>query len=283
MTAKTAPSGMVLDVRELTARAGRYLTNEKLVRDNEIEDHILNDCCGPTCLEPGPYSFADGKIVWDETLIGDRTWLMIAIRAETYPDELYTCPLRCPNVPACGRKFEWDVDLEELLKDKTFPLSAEARERMKSGQMFELVVPKKGNKLRYKLKTGGDRKRFMATRASAKANGNKKRQERENDLVNGFLFYGVEIEGVDKKNRDGRQDFLESLGFRGLNQVRGMMELNDCGIETTIEAKCPHCGQEFDFELPFARREFLAPPTQRRKTTAELRAEAEAAEDDAES
>jgi len=268
---------MVVEVRGLTGKDGRYLSNEKLVRDNEVEDYVLRNCV-PTCIEEGVYHFEGKPIDWNKIFLGDSSWLLLAVRVETYPDEPYPCPLRCP-AKLCRKKFTWDVDLEKFIAERTQPLSDEAKQIIRDGRRFELKIPDAGNKVWFKLKTRNDRKRFEAIQSQL-IHASKKKRERQNDLVNGFLFFGTEIEGVDKKNADAKQDFLEGLPMRTLNKLRADMDKFDCGVDTTIEVECPHCGLLFEIELPLGRSFFLPDVGEKKKTTADLAKEATTTDDD---
>lgn len=256
MSTMTTPAGMAVEVRGLTGRDGRYLTNEKLVRDNDVEDYILRGCC-PSLVDPGFYTFEDAGIDWGRVLVGDRVFLLIAIREETYPGEPYVMKLTCP-AKMCRAKFEWQIDIAKLLKEKVKPLSPEDRELLKKGEPAEVTVPGLGNRVRFRPKTGADVKRFMAYEQS-RQNWSAKKKERINKLVDNLLFHGIEIEGIDKKAPSEKKlDFLEGLGFREINLLRQEIEKHDCGVDTTIGVECPQCGVEWEINLPFGR-DFFVP------------------------
>jgi hypothetical protein len=283
------PSGLALTIRGLTGKDGRYLSNEKLVRDEEIEDYVFSHTLVEV-VDEGPYSFEGKAVDWGKVLIGDRTHLALAIREATYPDEPYVVPLRCVN-KMCRKPFEWEVDIARMLRDRTQHLSDAARETLKGDGRFEFEFPStvpprpkdlpkevagpRGRLAYFKLKTGADAKRYNALREHMKSSASKKRREEQNDLVDGFLFFGMEIAGIEKKDREGRQAFLEGLPMRDINALRNTIDATDCGVDTTIEVECPSCEVGWEIELPFGR-ELFAPSDPNRRAKRERRIQTDA-------
>lgn len=255
MTTTTLPSGLVGEVRGLTGKDGRYLTNEQLVRDNEIEDYIFAHCWTST-VDPGPYDFT-GVPDWGRVLVGDRYSLLIAVREATFPGKEYAMKLQCGR-GGCKRRFEWEIDLSKLLAEKTKLLAPADRELFKAGNRFEDVIPFTKTPFVYQLQTGANAKRMQA-RILAKKTGPKKMQEKQNRLVDVIAGLVVEIGGVSHKG-DAVFDFLEDLPLGSLDAMLPLMQSHDCGVETTIEVECTYCGGAMAIELPFDRA-FFTPYT----------------------
>jgi hypothetical protein len=263
MSQITLPSGLVGEIRGLTGRDGRYLTNEQLVRDHEIEDYIFTHCWNAT-IDDGPYKFEGKPPDWGRVLAGDRFFMLIAVREETYPGKEYVVKLQCAR-PVCKKPFEWEIDLAALLREKTTRLSPEDRAIFQDSNRFESVIPQTKTKFVFQLQTGANAKRVQA-RIEAKKNGPKKMQERQNRLIDVLAGLIVEIEGVPHK-ADAMFDFLEDLPMGAIDALMPLMGAHDCGVETDIDVACSHCGGEMRITLPFDRGFFLPLSTARRVST----------------
>lgn len=252
MSTVTLPSGLVGEVRGLTGKDGRYLSNDQLVRDEAIEDYVFSHCWTNT-LDDGPYAF-DGKPPdWGKVLIGDRFVTLIAVREETYPGDDYVMKMQCERA-GCRKRFEWEIQLGELLAKKTKPLAAKDRALFQNGNRFEEVIPFTSTKFVFQLQTGNNAKRVRA-RIEAKKLGPKKLQERQNFLVDVVAGQIIEIEGLTKV--EAIFDFLEDLPMKSIDALVPLIQSHDCGVSSLIDVECPHCGRAMQIELPFERAFFL--------------------------
>lgn len=255
MSTISLPSGMVGEIRGLAGRDGRYLTDERKIRDNEVEDFMLSHCWTRT-LDPGPYALpGNGEPDWNNILVGDRFYALIATQVATYPDKPYTLPLRCVQ-RACKKPYQWDIDLHRLLDERTKTLAPEDREVFKAGNRFQGVVPytKPPVPFVYKLKTGGDAKRLQKW-IEAKKVGPKKMVERQNQLVDSL---GGSLWSIgDKTRREDIFDALEDLSLGSIDAMLPLIQEHDCGVDTNIDVQCPHCGEEMSISLPFGRAFFM--------------------------
>jgi hypothetical protein len=258
---------MVIDIRELAGRDGRYLTNPKLVRDNEVEDFVLKSCT--SLVDPGPAydgKFKGDTIDWPKVLVGDRSFAFIAIREETFPssDELFYFRVTCGN-GACRnseKPFEWGIDLAKFLAKKTRRLTPEAAATFAESNRFEARMPstKDPRAFWFKLGTGEDQKRmamFIEQR-----NASKKKHDDANRMLDAIVASIVEIEGV-PKNRAAIVEYLEALSFRTIDALIPLIEEPNCGVETTLVVRCPKCETRREIELPFGR-SFLLPKSSKR-------------------
>jgi hypothetical protein len=249
----TLPSGMSGEIRGLKGKDGRYLTDEEVIRGNELEDFILQHCWTRT-IDAGPYALKGAEPDWDGILVGDRSYALIAARVASYPGKEYPLKLQCGQV-FCKRKFEWEIQLADLLAQRTKKLSPEHAEIFKGGNRFVETIPGTDKKFTFKLKTGGDAKRTML-RIENKKTGPKRQQERQNLMVDSLASSIVEIEGVEKKY-DAIFDFLEDLELGSIDALLPLMQSYDCGVDTSIEVDCTKCKSTMMVNLPFERAFFL--------------------------
>jgi hypothetical protein len=258
MTIINTPSGMQVDVRGLSIRDGRYLSKPELYQDNQIEDLLIESCC-LRVVEPGPYKMVgDGKLEWGKTIIGDRLGIVFGIRIASYPDLPYSIALRCP-VTHCREKFDWDVDLDLFMRERMQSLPEATKQLMIAGKPCEVTIPKTDKKLRFFLKTADDRRAWLAWRKKMKTGTNKQR-DRFNDITHALLYWNVEIDGIERREIDQKLDFLETLSLAQGVELRQLMDMHDCGLNTTVEVKCPYCAFAWEIELPF-NQDFFLPPT----------------------
>ncbi len=232
------PSGLTGQIRGMKVREERILTDRKLARNGNQVEELLKNCWEET-VDAGPYEFGEQNIDWAKVLQGDRFFALLQIRALTYGPE-YAFSVPCQN-QACRARVDWELNLSELPVRK---LSDESREVFIHGNRFETTLPDMGNRVWFKLLTGGDEQKLPMLRKNA-----------GDRLLSAMLAYRiVEIEGVD--NRDKRQ-FLEDLSLRDADFLVDEFDRVDCGVDTTIEVECPECFAVQEVELPFEKTFFM--------------------------
>lgn len=253
MTTITCPSGLAGEVRHLTGRDLRAITNVE--NDDEIQDYVLSNCWRTT-VDDGPYAFGGKPIDWSKVLLGDRFYALISVREATWPGEPYPLTLRhCKNKPAFG----WDVDLKLLLEKKTRKLKDADLEIFKNGNKFSEKIPFDGRAFAFRLQTGADSKR-LAARIASKKTGTKEQQASLNMLVESIASYITTIDGVADK-RDARIEALEDLSLKSIDALLPLIQSHDCGVDTAIDVRCPHCGGVFEIDLPFDKSFFMPATT----------------------
>lgn len=254
---------MIAEVRGLSIKDGRYLSNDDLYRNNEIEGHLISACCKVT--EPGFYKLDErGKFDWDSLLIGDSLALMISIRQATYPKDPYTIPMKCP-VKACREPFDWEVDLDRFMRERMRALPDETKELLSKGQRCTVTIPGTDRTIKFRPKSRKDRRAWVEWRNKMKS-GTSKQRERFNEITHSLLYWNAEISGIEREDMNAKLDFLESLSLSQGQELRLAMEAVDCGVETEIETRCPSCGFEQTIELPFGRT-FFEPPRKKKDDT----------------
>jgi hypothetical protein len=253
----TLPSGLSGEVRGLTGRDMRYLTNEKVVRDREVEDYIVSHCWVST-VDSGPYELKGDSPDWTgQVLVGDRYYLLIAAREATYPGREYVVKLQCGQV-GCKRRFEWEINLAELLAKRTRRLAPKDAEVFRAGNRFSETIPFSDKTFTFQLQTAANARKTQM-RIEQKKLGPKREQERVNAMVDVLAGLILEVDGVEKR-REAIFDFLEALPMASLDALLPLIQAHDCGVDSDIDVECPYCGGAMLIALPFDRA-FMLPST----------------------
>lgn len=241
----SCPSGLSGRVRGMKVREERILADRKLAKDGGQLDELLKACWEET-VDPGPYSFAGNAVDWSSVLQGDRFYMLMQIRAQTYGAE-YSFSCGCSN---CRSRFEWELDLNALPVRR---LSDSSLAAFVAGNRFESALPDSGKRIYWRLPVGADEAKLVQLRK----NGGER-------LLSAMLNWRVdEVEGIQGKEK---RAFLEELSMRDADYLMGEFEAADCGVETRIEVECPHCFGVQEIELPFEQGFFL--PGAKRKRAA---------------
>jgi len=256
------PSGLSIEIRGLSIRDGRFLSDEDLKRDNLVEDRLLESCC-TRVVDPGIYKLEHGRLDWGKVLVGDRTVAMIQLRNATYPNDPYEVQMRCP-MSNCKKKFDWIITLDRFVEERVQPLPEATRKLMAAGQRCTLTIPGTDRWIKFRPHNADEIRAWNVWRDKMK-NGSAKQKERFNDLTHGAVFWGAEIQDIPREDITKKLDFLETLSLpQGLELQKLMNEAN-CGIEMEIEVRCPYCRSDWMIDLPFDPKTFFAPMTKKVK------------------
>lgn len=247
------PSGLQVQIRGLKGKEGRLLSDRNAVRQGTVLDSLLI-ACTEQVLDPGPYTLrADGKLDWNQVLLGDRFYVLLQIRLASFGPE-YTFKVQCKE-PMCREPFEHEINLASDLVVK--PMIDEDREVLKNGGVFTTTLSD-GREVRYRLATGADEKKALRNRTLDSA------------MIDMLMLRIVSIEGVGEvKQTDigtqravkGIRSYLEDLEFGELVRILNALDSHDCGVDIDIEIQCPACGGVQEVQLPFERGFFLPPGT----------------------
>lgn len=241
----TCPSGLAGEIRGLTVKEADVLAGASKKKRAAALAQVFNNCWQST-VTFGPYK---DPLNWDDVLQGDRTYLLLAIRAITHGPE-YTFKPQCISA-GCMSRFEWTIN---LLDENDLPvrkLEQADAERFKAGDAFEAVVPSTGDKVLFHLPTGLDEKRATLMQG----------QGRQELLTLSLRMRINEIEGIDRKDL---KSYLANMELGDANNLIEQFDQHGCGVETRLEVECPACLSEFDVELPFDQGFFF--PSQKRLT-----------------
>lgn len=238
------PSGLKGTVRALTGAEGNLLGDKRNRKTGLPIDKILDKCWISTA-DPGPYTFTNDRISWNDVLIGDRFYALFQIRIISFGPS-YEFSVRCGD-PDCGKKFSWELSLEDL---KTRVLSEADRAAFADGnQLVEVIA---GMEVTFHLSLGRHEKTLA-----------KVRERNPDQIVTESLRHKIDhIDGV--KDEDiGKH--LQEMPFGQLQALASVLGEHTCGIETGIAVECPHCLEEQELELPFDTTFFL-PKTPKRSS-----------------
>ncbi len=243
MTTITCPSGLAGEIRHLTIKDGRWLTNKQLQRKGKLIDRILDECWVSTS-ERGLYTF-NGSPKWGDILIGDRDYALIAIRHESWG--AYEFKITCGG---CDERFVWELDLEEMLEEQGRPLSDESKKVFVDGNRFKTELELLGEKreIEFKLAVGDDSAKAFQDRRKSKRDKRRGNGDEDNMLVEAVKVRLVGVDGVEPEDLN---DYLESLPMRAVRKFIEAFDKKDCGVDTTVEYECPECGAQDEIDLPF--------------------------------
>lgn len=273
------PSGLKGKVRNLTGKDGRYLSDRQVMQAGATIDYILKNCWVET-IDSGPYKTTDSGLDWSKVLQGDRMWALLQIRIATH-GEMYPFKAQCANKLCAHRRFEWEIDLEdlpvrELPKHSRLLLEGgenkfEARvpgteefrqltEKEKADALMgpmkmngkapkNIVIPDTGKKIFFSLPVGADEEKMKKRERERKKKG---KQADTNEMLDAIQMRIIEIEGVEPgKRNEGITEYLEELSLADLAALLDRFDDADCGVETTIEIECPECSTIQEVDLPF--------------------------------
>lgn len=242
------PSGLVVEARKLKTREANILADAQANRKGVQFDQLLASVT-ESVTEPGPYELKDGKLNWADVLVGDRMYAQMRVRAETFGAE-YGFNVPCPS---CHESVPWEVDLNEV---PVQALESDDLSTYLAGNKFVAAMAT-GYKYTYRLLTG------RTSRQAAEAVKGKP-QGRITAAVGARVTFIEDENGAEVLNRNKHIDELDLLD---LQELVAAMDSHDCGIETSIDITCPHCGAVSGVELPFDRREYWAPRLKTKPTT----------------
>lgn len=199
---------------------------------------LLTDKIVPSCA-----GLADGE--FDNFLVGDAAYIFLALRRATYGDELdysATCSI-------CRAKSSFVTDLKQI--EPQF-LKPGADGKCKTDG-FEFKYNYRGKDLTYVYHLVRVHEQKEAEKLAEKSG--EEYPDIDFTLTAALAVSIDDIKGItDGKNPYAkRQAVLENVFHAPLDFLdafRDAREEVDCGIETSIDQKCPNCEGNFAFELP---------------------------------
>ena len=214
----TLPSGREATIREMTATEEGYLASPKLMKSGEAFEKILRNCV------------LEKDIDLDGMLVGDRYYLMLAIRRLTFGDD-YSFKVRCSS---CGQTSTLNVNLSELPIKK---LEGDP------DATHTITLPRTGKRITFRLLRGRDEKKIAATM-----------RKNPQELIRLSLYlHTVAIDG----DENFSEKFFETLPGADSLYYRGKIDEVTCGVDTAVEAVCPECDNEFEVQLPISENFFF--------------------------
>lgn len=236
----SCPSGLCIDLRKLKVQEMNILSDRQAQQKGVVLDQLLNNLWTAT-TDPGPYSFTD-RPVWDDVLTGDRYYALLQARVATHGPE-YDFRIPCT---VCKNAINWTVNLDELPKKMLSPIDAQT---FRNGNSFEELGPD-GKQYTFHLMTGRHEKKAQQIQKSRHAS----------RITASLLARIDKIEGVVDRGK-----YIDDLDFTLALDLIEMLDVHDCGIETTFEVMCLDCDAVSEVILPLDQGKFWAPS---RKATA---------------
>lgn len=173
--------------------------------------------------------------VCKELPVGDRVFLMFAIRRATFGDS-YPFEDECPE---CKKKRLYEINLKDLdMKEMTD----------KTKRIFEAVLSN-GKKVEFRTLLGLDEEKLS------------KFQKKDDALSQMMLTRITAYNGLPVT-----LDVLKGLSMKLRQEIRELFDQVDGGVDTTLEMECPDCGAEFERDIDVSQPGFFF-PSQVRKTS----------------
>ncbi len=214
----TLPSGIEATIREMTATEEGFLASQKMLKSGEAFEKILRNCV------------IEKDVDLDNLLVGDRYYLMLAIRRLTYGDD-YDFKVRCAS---CGQTFNMSVNLAELPIKK---LEGDP------DATHTITLPRTGKKVTFRLLRGRDEKKIATTL----------RKTPQEIIRLSLLLHTMAVDGSENFS----EKFFETLPGADSQYYRKEIDAVTCGVDTVVEVECPECDNEFEVQLPISENFFF--------------------------
>jgi hypothetical protein len=206
------PSGVELELREMTGAEEELLTNQRLIRSGEAINQVLRNCF----VRLGEKSDPDlGDVM--NLLSGDRLFALVRLRQISLGDEV-ELELSCPN-SACRMTNYVTVNLEEL---NVTPYGKQRE--------FAFQLPGSKQSVRFGYLDGHKEKRLASLR--------------EPNITSAMLIRILDIDGKAPSKKS-----LADMSMRDRNALRQEMSRIDAGIDTSVEIECDGCGTKIRTRL----------------------------------
>lgn len=233
------PSGLTGIVRGLKGREIDLFANQQEMRKRRVGTKILQACWIETVqLGPAYPNLDPAKLDWNKVLTADRFYAALRVRMATYRDQVdrekpakYIFPHQC-NDAGCRKKFEWELDLEDL---PVKPLPDASIMAFVAGNKFTTTVG--GRLVTYKLTTGADEGVALDAR-------DRSPEKRATAALRSRVVSVSDVEFEDT------HAWIEDLDAGDAFDLISAMERDDGGVETDIDIECPHCGNLMTVDLP---------------------------------
>lgn len=229
-----------VQVKEITGNEEDMLASTQISSDQKITSLLMG------CITRVGNEVDKGKIaqIVRQLTVGDRVFLIFAIRRVTLGDEL---PVR-EKCPSCGVTSLFMVDLAEELQPKPMPDPYR--------RIYDVVLPSSGQEARFRVSTGEDETRLSKI---AKRLGKGKGKGVPDGLSRAILMR-LELLGGEKPTLE----MVKSLGMRDRQYLRSQFKEVEGGVDTTLELECPSCGHDWEKDLDLGTASFFFPGAQQK-------------------
>lgn len=221
-----------VQIRAMTTREEDILTSKALIKNGTVISELIDSC------------LINKDVKSRGLLVGDRTALLVAIRATGYGTD-YEANLTCSH---CDHKFEWNFDLGalEIMPIKIAPVKAGTNE-------FAFTLPS-GKNITFKFMTGTDEETAIIAKESLKKLGTKI----ENNVSTSLQTLLLSIDGDYDRKRVN--EFVRMMPVKDSKALRAYIRENEPGIKLEQMVRCPECDSEEEVQIPMGP-QFLWPQT----------------------
>lgn len=253
------PSGLVGRIRGLRGSELDLFANKDAVRSRKIGGQVLSTCWVET-LDHGPlYGDMGDKLDWDRILVCDRFYTFFKIREATIRNgHLYQVKFKC-GAPSCGKYFNHDVNLNEL---DVYDLPDESIAALRDG-CNEFPIRLGGVVAVQKLLYGADEIKIDKNR-------NMTPKQLATTSMQARLVRVERGEGEEPWTGAELRSWIRDLEYEDWFDLAAALDENDGGINTEVEAHCPHCGNEMSVDFPLGS-DFLTPARPKRSSKRKVR------------
>ncbi|MHB9131136.1 MAG: T4 family baseplate hub assembly chaperone [Armatimonadota bacterium] len=208
----TLPTGLDVELREMTGTEEELLTNPRLLRSGDAVNQVLRNCL----VKLGEKTEVSITDVLD-LLAGDRLFLLVKLRQISLGDDV-ALAVPCPNA-ACRATLHLSINIDDLPVTPYPP----ARE-------FACMLPGSRQLVRFGYLDGHKEKRLAALP--------------EATITSAMLIRILDIDG----NAPNKKTLTE-MALRDRQALRQAMVEADSGINTTVDATCEQCGAPVKLRL----------------------------------
>lgn len=230
-----SPDGVLhreIDLREMTGKEEDLLASKKTDSAKKMNELFVRCLVRIGALTERPQIAA----AVPELLLGDRTFLMFAIRRVTLGDE-YPFKHRCPE---CEKESLYMVDLSEIsIKEMPDPTK----------RSFDGVLPASGKTFRFHLLCGRDETRLASV------------EDPEAKMTQAMQ---MRLDMFDERPVD--KAALQALGLKDRNALRERFDEVDGGVDTAVELTCPKCDHDYSTDLDISQSGFFFPSATRKNS-----------------
>lgn len=206
------PSGIEIELREMTGLEEELLTNQRLLRSGDAINQVLKNCL----VRLGDETTVTVNHVQD-LLSGDRLFLLVRLRQISLGDTV-DLELQCTN-PACKNRNILSVCLDELESTSY----GEERE-------FDFLLPASKVSVKFTHLDGNKEKRLALLK--------------EPNITSAMMMRIVSV-----NDKPPSKKILADMSMRDRTALRAEMTRVDAGIDTVVECDCDQCGTKLKTRL----------------------------------
>jgi hypothetical protein len=213
----------MVEIKCMTAKEEDLLTSRALIKNGTVISKLLQSCLLNKMVDP------------DDLLVGDRNAILIGIRVTGYGAE-YSAKIQCPE---CDEQFENEFTLSglEMRGLGAAPLQPNTN-------LFEFTLPVTKQVVHFKLLTGAEEAAMSEEEKRRKKIG----QQVESSVTSRLVKSVVSIGGETDMAKLVRK--ITNMPARDSRALRNYMSKIEPGIQMKQFAKCSHCGEQSEVDIP---------------------------------